>query len=219
MDELIRTIAVYALPMLFAITLHEAAHGYVAKYFGDKTAYVAGRVTMDPFKHIDPIGTILMPLLLYWISKGTFMFGYARPVPVNFGNLRNPRKHSAFVALAGPMMNILMAFGWLVLALCVGAYSGADGFLFEVGRAGFSINLLFAALNLIPIPPLDGGRVLTSILPPRMAYQFAQIEPYGFFIVMALLMTHVLDFWLIGVQHFASQALYLLATPLQLILS
>jgi Zn-dependent protease len=219
MDELIRTIAVYALPLLFAITLHEAAHGYVAKYFGDKTAYAAGRVSMDPFKHIDPVGTILMPLLLYFISKGTFVFGYAKPVPVNFGNLRNPRKQSAFVAIAGPGMNLLMAFGWLVLAICVSTSSGADGFLFEVGRAGVNINLMFVALNLIPIPPLDGGRVLTSLLPPRLGYQFAQLEPYGFFIVMALLVTHVLDFWLAGVQHFSLQLISLLASPLQLILN
>ncbi|GAB3435161.1 site-2 protease family protein [Massilia solisilvae] len=219
MDELIRTIAVYALPLLFAITLHEAAHGYVANYFGDKTAYVAGRVSLDPFKHIDPVGTVLMPLLLYFISHGSFMFGYAKPVPVNFGNLRNPRKQSAFVAIAGPGSNLLMALGWLIVGLVVAAYSGPDGFLFEVSRAGIRINLIFFALNLVPIPPLDGGRVVTSILPPRLGYQFAQLEPYGFFIVMALLVTHVLDFWLAGVSNLGYGLINLIASPLQLILT
>jgi Zn-dependent protease len=219
MDELIRTAAVYALPLLFAITLHEAAHGYVAKYFGDKTAYAAGRVSLDPFKHIDPVGTVLMPLIMLVISKGTFMFGYAKPVPVNFANLRNPRKQSAFVAIAGPGMNLLMALGWLILGLIVQVSSGPDGFLFEVARAGIQINLLFFALNLIPLPPLDGGRVLTSILPPRLGYQFAQLEPYGFFIVMALLLTHVLDFWLAGVSGLGYWLIDLIATPVKLLLS
>jgi Zn-dependent protease len=219
MDELIRTIAVYALPVLFAITLHEAAHGYVAKYFGDNTAYVAGRVSMDPFKHIDPFGTVLLPLLLYLISHGQMLFGYAKPVPVNFGNLRNPRKQSAFVAFAGPAMNFVMAFGWLILGLCAAAFSGPDGFLYEVAAAGIRINLLLFAFNLIPIPPLDGGRVLTSILPPRLGYKFAQLEPYGFFIVMALLLTHVLDFWLGAVFHYGLELINLLAQPIQLLLS
>jgi Zn-dependent protease len=219
MDELIRNIAVFALPILFAITLHEAAHGYVAKYFGDNTAYAAGRVSLDPFKHIDLVGTVLMPLILYYVSHGSFMFGYAKPVPVNFANLRNPRKHSAFVAIAGPGMNLLMALGWLILGIIVTTSSGPDGFLYEVARAGIRFNLIFFALNMVPLPPLDGGRVLTSILPPRLAYRFAQIEPYGFFIVMALLVTHVLDFWLSGVSTLGYWLIDLVASPLQLLLN
>jgi Zn-dependent protease len=219
MDELIRTIAVYALPVLFAITLHEAAHGYVAKYFGDNTAYVAGRVSMDPFKHIDPFGTVILPLLLYLISHGSMVFGYARPVPVNFGNLRNPRKQSAFVAFAGPGMNFLMSLGWLILGLCASAYSGPDGFVYEMAVAGIKVNLLLFAFNLIPIPPLDGGRVLTSLLPPRLGYQFAQIEPYGFFIVMALLLTHLIDFWVISLSNYGFMLINLLTHPLQQLLS
>jgi Zn-dependent protease len=219
MDELIRTIAVYALPVLFAITLHEAAHGYVAKYFGDNTAYVAGRVSMDPFKHIDPFGTVILPLLLYLISHGSMVFGYARPVPVNFGNLRSPRKQSAFVAFAGPGMNFLMSLGWLILGLCASAYSGPDGFVYEMAVAGIKVNLLLFAFNLIPIPPLDGGRVLTSLLPPRLGYQFAQIEPYGFFIVMALLLTHLIDFWVISLSNYGFMLINLLTHPLQQLLS
>jgi Zn-dependent protease len=219
MDELIRTIAVYALPVLFAITLHEAAHGYVAKYFGDKTAWVAGRVSMDPFKHIDPFGTVLLPLLLYLISHGQIVFGYARPVPVNFGALRNPRKHGAFVAFAGPAMNFVMALAWLIIGMGASASSGPDGFVYEMSVAGIKVNLLLFAFNLVPIPPLDGGRVLTSMLPPRLGYRFAQIEPYGFFIVMALLLTHVLDYWLAYVSQYGFVVLNLLTHPIQLLLS
>lgn len=219
MDELIRTISVYALPLLFAITLHEAAHGYVAKYFGDNTAYVAGRVTLDPFKHIDPIGTVLLPIGLYIVTDGRFTFGYAKPVPVDFGALRNPRKHSALVAFAGPGVNFLMGLGWLILGMLVAASSGPEGFLFEMAAAGIKVNLLLFALNLVPIPPLDGGRVLTSMLPPRLGYKFARIEPYGFFIVIALLVLHILDFWLVYVSEFAFRLLQVLALPLQLFLN
>jgi Zn-dependent protease len=219
MDEIIRTIAVYALPVIFAITLHEAAHAYAAKYFGDTTAFVAGRMTLDPFKHIDPFGTIALPLLLYVMSKGTFVFGYARPVPVNFGALRKPRQHAAWVALAGPLANFVMAFGWLLVGLAAAASGGPDGFAYEVGAAGLKTNLLMFAFNLVPIPPLDGGRVLTSMLPNRLAYRFAQIEPYGFYIVMALVFVHALDFFVFNLMHLAYSALQVMATPLNLFLS
>jgi Zn-dependent protease len=219
MDELIRTIAVYALPVLFAITLHEASHGYVAKYFGDNTAYVAGRVTLDPFKHIDPIGTVLLPLALYIFTKGQFVFGYARPVPVDFAALRNPRKHSAFVAFAGPGANFFMALCWLILGLFTSSFGGPDGFLYEMAAAGIKVNLLLFAFNLVPIPPLDGGRVLTSMLPPRLAYRFAKIEPYGFFIVIAMVFLHLLDFWVVNLFQYGFQLLTLLTYPIQLLLS
>ena len=219
MDELIRTIAVYALPVLFAITLHEAAHGYIAKYFGDNTAYAAGRVTLDPFKHIDPIGTVLLPLGLYLMTEGRFVFGYAKPVPVNFAALRNPRKQSAFVAFAGPGANFVMAFGWLILGLFALAFGGPSGFVYEMASAGIKVNLLLFAFNLVPIPPLDGGRIVTSMLPPRLGYKFARIEPYGFFIVIALVLLQMLNFWVIGLSNLAFQLLQVLTYPLQLLLS
>jgi Zn-dependent protease len=219
MDELIRTIAVYALPVLFAITLHEAAHGYVANYFGDKTAFVAGRVSLDPFKHIDPVGTVLLPLMLYLFTHGQMVFGYARPVPVDFNALRNPRKQSALVAIAGPGANFVMALGWLILGLFASSSGGPEGFVYEMSVAGIKTNLLLFAFNLVPIPPLDGGRVLSSLLPPRMAYRFAQIEPYGIFIVMALLLTHILDFWVVNLSQYGFQLLNLLTRPIQLLLS
>jgi Zn-dependent protease len=219
MDELLRTIAVYALPVLFAITLHEAAHAYAAKYFGDNTAYAAGRMSLDPFKHIDPVGTILMPLALYILSKGTFVFGYAKPVPVDFDRLRNPKRQMAWVALAGPGSNFLMAFGWLLLGLFAIASGGPDGFLYEIGVAGVKVNLLMFAFNLVPIPPLDGGRVLTSILPNPLASKFARIEPYGMFIVIGLVLMHMLDFWVIQLMHVSYRFLDTLSYPVKLLLS
>ncbi len=219
MDEILRTIVVYALPVVFAITLHEAAHAYAAKYFGDSTAYLAGRMSVDPFRHIDPFGTILLPLLLYWFSKGTFVFGYAKPVPIEFGNLRNPKKQMAWVALAGPMANFVMGFGWLVLGILGLVAAGPDGFLYEVANAGIKTNLLMFAFNLVPIPPLDGGRVLTSALPNRLAYKFSRIEPYGMFIVIALIYTRVLDYFVFPLMVAAHWLLNLLAFPLKFLLS
>jgi Zn-dependent protease len=219
MDEILRTIAVYALPVIFAITLHEAAHAYAAKYFGDSTAFNAGRMSLDPFRHIDPFGTILMPLALYILSEGRFVFGYAKPVPVDFNALRNPKKQMAWVALAGPGANFVMAFGWIVLGVLVTLMPDTSGFLREMASAGIKTNLLMFAFNLVPIPPLDGGRVLTSALPNKLAYRFAQIEPYGFFIVMALVLTHMLDFWVLGLMKLTFGLLSLIVSPVTLLLN
>ncbi|MES2295875.1 MAG: site-2 protease family protein [Pseudomonadota bacterium] len=218
MNDIIQTIAVYALPVLFAITLHEAAHAYAAKYFGDTTAYQAGRMSLDPLKHIDPIGTIIIPVLLY-LASSPFIFGYAKPVPIDFSRLRNPKKQMAWVALAGPAANFAMAFGWSLLGILLVGLHVETAFAHEVARAGVLANLVMFAFNLVPIPPLDGGRILTSILPRPYAYKFARIEPYGFFIVLALLYFKILDFWVIPLI-FATQAvLQAMASPLTFLLN
>ena len=199
MQETIQTITVYALPVLFAITIHEAAHGYVARLFGDQTAYLAGRISLNPLRHIDPVGTVLVPaaiLLLSSIGGGGFLFGWAKPVPVNFGNLRKPKQQMIWVAAAGPGVNLLMAILW---ALAMRAYASIgldEPFFVEMAKAGVFVNIGLMALNLLPIPPLDGGRILTGLLPARLAWRFARIEPYGFFIVILLMATQTLRFFL-----------------------
>jgi Zn-dependent protease len=219
MNDIIQTIAVYALPVLFAITLHEAAHAYAAKYFGDNTAYAQGRLSLNPIKHIDPFGTIVIPVVLYMATGGAFLFGYAKPVPVNFGALRNPKKQMAWVALAGPMANFLMAFMWLVFSIGLAMANVEEDFFMKMARAGVLTNLVMFAFNLFPIPPLDGGRILTSLLPNRLAFKFAQIEPYGFFIVMFLVIMKILYFWMTPVMMLASAALQLLVSPLTIFLN
>ncbi len=195
---LIQKIAVFALPVIFAITLHEAAHGYVARYFGDMTAAAQGRITANPIKHIDPIGTILVPLLILVTSKlmggGAILFGWAKPVPVNFANLRRPKQDMLWVAAAGPGMNLVMAVFWaLVIQLGHALGSGfATAPMMLMGAAGVFINVILMALNLIPLPPLDGGRIAVSLLPLRQAIQFSRIEPYGLFILLGLLFTGIL---------------------------
>lgn len=196
MNEIIQTIAVYAIPVIFAITLHEAAHGYVARMFGDPTAYQAGRVSLNPARHIDPIGTLLVPVVILLASKllGSpgMLFGWAKPVPVDFGRLRRPKKDMLWVALAGPAANLLMAILW-VFSLRLFLESGMqESFWFEMAMAGVQVNLVLMALNLLPIPPLDGGRILFSLLPNRLAWQYSKIEPYGLVIVVVLLVTDVL---------------------------
>ena len=168
-SNLIQTVLIYALPVLFAITVHEAAHGYAARHFGDDTAYRMGRITLNPLKHIDPIGTILMPLMLYFATSGAFLFGYAKPVPVNFGNLRNPKRHMVWVALAGPGSNFIQAIGWAVVLWALVASGVHERFFMEMARAGVLVNLVMWAFNLFPLPPLDGGRILVGLLPWRAA--------------------------------------------------
>jgi Zn-dependent protease len=215
MNDIIQTIAVYALPVLFAITLHEAAHAYAAKYFGDPTAYQAGRMSMNPIKHVDPLGTIVIPVLMYMFTP--FVFGYAKPVPIDFNRLRNPKRQMAWVALAGPFANFVMALGWMILALFINAFGGAE-FFAKMARAGILVNLLVFAFNLVPIPPLDGGRILTSILPDALAYKFARIEPYGFFIVLALLYFNILNFWVGPLMYLTNAVLRTLVFPLSFLL-
>jgi len=217
MDEIIRNIAVYALPVLFAITLHEAAHAYAARYFGDNTAYAQGRMTLNPLSHIDVFGTIVIPVLLY-VTSG-FVFGYAKPVPVQFGNLRNPKRDMAWVALAGPLANFIMALLWLIFAIVLVAMNVGEEFPHKVAQAGVVTNLLIFAFNLFPLPPLDGGRVVTSMLPHRLAFKFAKIEPYGFFILLALLYFNVLAFWVQPVMWLGGQAVKLIASPITMLLT
>lgn len=187
----IQKIAVYALPILFAITVHEAAHGYAAKYFGDLTAERLGRISLNPLKHIDPIGTLLLPAIT--IIFGGVLFGWAKPVPVNFGNLRNPKKDMLWVAAAGPASNLIMAIFWaILLGYSKHAPASAAYFLAEMSWAGISINLVLMVLNLLPMPPLDGGRIAVSLLPNPWALKLASIEQYGFFILIALMFTGVL---------------------------
>lgn len=185
MNELIQTIAVYAIPVIFAITLHEAAHGYVARHFGDLTAFSQGRVTLNPLKHIDPLGTIVIPLVLALLPFG-FVFGYAKPVPVSFGNLRNPKRDMIWVALAGPAANFMQALLWLVVGIAATLLGVREPFVFNVVYAGVVVNCVVFAFNLLPIPPLDGGRVVMGLLPTRASIAFSRVEPYGFFIVLAL---------------------------------
>ncbi|MHB0925621.1 MAG: site-2 protease family protein [Gallionellaceae bacterium] len=192
-DQLIQTISLAAIPVLFAITLHEAAHGYVARHFGDMTAFQQGRISLNPLRHIDPVGTILFPLLTLWL--GGILFGWAKPVPVNFGALRRPKQDMLWVALAGPASNLAMALGWALLYKM--AWLFPDSYFAEplLGMAewGIKINVVLMVLNLLPLPPLDGGRVAVSLLPHRQAYQLSRIEPYGMFILIFLAITPVLS--------------------------
>jgi len=195
--NLIQTVSVYAIPVIFAITLHEAAHGYAAKYFGDSTAYMMGRVTLNPFPHIHLMGTILLPLLLYFSTNGALLFGFAKPVPVDFGNLRHPKRDMVWVALAGPASNLVQAIVWALLFVVYTDFGVSEKFFLAMCKAGVLSNVVMFAFNLFPLPPLDGGRIVVGLLPWKQAYQFSRIEPYGFYIVMALVITGVVNhLWL-----------------------
>mgnify|MGYP002737699452 CR=1 FL=1 len=194
MEEFLRNISIYALPLIFAITVHEAAHGFAARYFGDMTADRAGRITLNPVKHIDPIGTLLLPAFFLLMHTG-IIFGWAKPVPVDFSRLRHPKRDMLWVAAAGPASNFVMALFWAaMIKLSVTAPSIYSEPLGLMGQAGVMINVVLMVLNLLPLPPLDGGRIAVSLLPNRLAYQYAQIERYGFIILIALLATGVLAF-------------------------
>jgi Zn-dependent protease len=213
--NLIQTVLIYALPVLFSITVHEAAHGYAARHFGDPTAAMLGRITLNPLKHIDPIGTILMPLLLYFSTSGAFLFGYAKPVPVNFGRLRNPKRDMIWVALAGPASNFVQALLWAIVLIVLAATGVSERFFLEMARAGILVNMVMWAFNLFPLPPLDGGRILVGLLPWRQAQWLARIEPYGFFIVLALVVAGVVgQIWLRPLMSLGYAAIQLLISPL-----
>jgi Zn-dependent protease len=194
--SLLETIALYAVPVVLAITLHEAAHGYVARRFGDQTAWMLGRVTLNPLKHIDPVGTVAVPLALFLASKyllgGGFLFGWAKPVPINFANLRDPKRDMLWVAAAGPAMNFAMALAWGVVFRLAAPETDSSA-LALMSRAGIEINVVLMVLNLLPIPPLDGGRIAVSLLPMPLAARYARLERYGFLLILLLLATGLLD--------------------------
>jgi Zn-dependent protease len=230
-NHLVQTVAIYAIPVLFAITLHEAAHGYVARHFGDMTAHAQGRISLNPLRHIDLVGTVIVPILILTFSK--YLFGWAKPVPVNYSALRKPRQHMAWVAAAGPAANLIMAVIWVVLLRAGIALSsraeawtevanlhgtaglvevvmrhgaGTAEYLIGVSAAVVLVNLVLMLLNLLPIPPLDGGRILTSLLPVRAAGRFAKLEPFGLPLLLLLLF----------VPMYGSNALSLILSPLLL---
>ena len=216
--NLIQTVAIYALPVLFAITVHEAAHGYVARHFGDNTAWMLGRVTLNPLKHIDPVGTILMPLLLYFATSGAFLFGYAKPVPVQFGKLRNPKRDMVWVALAGPGANLAQALLWGIALYLLQGTGISEPFFIKMCQAGILVNVVMLVFNLFPLPPLDGGRVLVGLLPWKQAMLVSRVEPWGFFIVMALVISGVItNLWMRPLMTLTYALLEIVLTPLAML--
>ncbi len=212
--NIIQNVAIYALPVLFAITVHEAAHGYAARYFGDNTAWQLGRVTLNPLKHIDPFGTILLPLMLVLISS-PIILGAAKPVPVRFGNLRNPKRDMIWVALAGPMANLVMALAWGVGLYLLEGMGVTETFFLKMCQGGVLVNVVLFAFNLFPLPPLDGGRILVGLLPLKQAMLVSRVEPFGFFIVIALVFTGIIStLWMQPVMAFTYTVINLLLFPL-----
>jgi Zn-dependent protease len=217
--NLIQQVAIYALPVLFAITVHEAAHGYAARYFGDNTAWMLGRVTLNPVKHIDLFGTILLPLLLLLVSS-PIILGAAKPVPVRFDKLRHPKRDMVWVALAGPVANLAMALLWGVALILLRATNLQETFFLEVCAAGISVNIVLFAFNLFPLPPLDGGRILVGLLPIRQSIAVSNIEPYGIFIVIALIYFQIINqFWMYPLMTMTKTLLSLVLAPLAMLLS
>lgn len=218
-DAILQNLLIFALPVLFAITVHEAAHGYVARHYGDNTAYLLGRVTLNPVKHIDPLGTIVMPIMLYLATSGAFVFGYAKPVPVQFGRLRNPKRDMVWVALAGPLANLVQALLWGVAFYLLVALGVTEPFFVKMCQAGMLVNVVMFAFNLFPLPPLDGGRVLVGLLPYKQAVLLSRVEPWGFFIVMGLVLAGVVGtLWLRPIMGLTFEFLDLLLTPFSLLI-
>jgi len=216
-DYSIQAVAINAIPLIFAITIHEAAHGYAARKLGDNTAYMLGRVSLNPLKHIDPVGTILIPLMLI-LTGSPFLVGYAKPVPVNFGRLRNPRIDSIWVALAGPGSNFIQALIWAILLIGLIGFGVDERFLVAMSQAGITWNLGLLVFNLFPLPPLDGGRILAGLLPARQSIALGKLEPWGFFIVLALVFTGVIGtLWMEPLMAFFKGILYFVTLPLQMI--
>jgi Zn-dependent protease len=217
--DLIQTILIYGLPVVFAITLHEAAHGYVAHVRGDNTAWMMGRVTLNPMPHIDPMGTLVMPIVLFLATGGNFLFGYARPVPVNFGHLKNPKRDMIWVALAGPAANFLQAFIWAFAMYGLIAAGVEERYFIEVCKAGVKVNSVMFAFNLFPLPPLDGGRILVGLLPWKQAVWLSRVEPYGFYIVMALVVMKVVDtLWMAPLMTLTFELLSLMLSSFEFLL-
>ena len=197
-NQLAQTVAIYALPVLLAITLHEAAHGYVARHFGDMTAHAQGRISLNPLRHIDVNGTVVVPLLLILLSGGKFAFGWAKPVPVNYSALRNPKQHMAWVAAAGPGVNFAMALAWaLALKLVIELpRGGLSALLAQMAIAGIVVNLVIMVINLLPILPLDGGRIVAGLLPRRLAWRYARSERWGGYVLMTFIAVSLADAWI-----------------------
>lgn len=194
-ETIIQIVSIALIPVIFAIVLHEVAHGWIAKQLGDNTAYSQGRLTLNPIKHIDPIGTILVPILLYMTAG--FAFGWAKPVPINWRNLRHPKRDMVYVALAGPAANLLMAVFWGIVLKIASMFPTDSAFavpLSLMATIGIGINIILMIFNLFPLPPLDGGRVAVGLLPPKPAYYLSRLEPYGFIIILVLLATGVLGY-------------------------